>query len=306
MDSTPSTSFSSNSSNDSHPRRGSTKKGRDGGGTGKKDLHESDRNSFALPSPTSQETQPININPGTDTGSQSENEVEVEVESSSLYERAIDQAYEAIWNDFCGLPPSDNVLVFHLGCQRAYKKLHHKLAEKEELLNHYESLLQDGKDLRQKVQGVLIRFAGQVRTVLGVDIGYANPEKRKPDTYLHKSDESGEPLPGEILLPFDVLLPTEFRSEVPSPPPNIRISFKRLTEIIDAAVTFQRIDDGPGPVPVVEEADAIRFFNEDDELEEEHPLPAPKRQKTSSQAAALPLGQTRSMNKLISESHSRG
>ncbi|KAI0417656.1 hypothetical protein F5X98DRAFT_374541 [Xylaria grammica] len=268
MDSTPSTSFSSNSSNDSHPRRGSTKKGRDGGGTGKKDLHESDRNSFALPSPTSQETQPIDINPDTDTGSQGEDEVEVEVESSSLHERAIDQAYEAIWNDFCGLPPSDNVLVFHLGCQRAYEKLHHKLAEKEELLNHYEESLrwdwdedtgdlilrmgpttihetvaggvveaigqeldritqenpslahhrsnfvptgqcqdgqlrykehpypslivevayrQDGKDLRQKVQGVLIRFAGQVRTVLGVDIGYANPKKRKPDTYLHKS-----------------------------------------------------------------------------------------------------------------------
>ncbi|KAI8952621.1 hypothetical protein F4801DRAFT_215051 [Xylaria longipes] len=53
----------------------------------------------------------------------------------------INQAYKAIWNNFCGLPPNNDVLVFRIGYQSAYKKLYHKLAKNPELLAYYNDYL---------------------------------------------------------------------------------------------------------------------------------------------------------------------
>ncbi|KAI0439747.1 hypothetical protein F4803DRAFT_27392 [Xylaria telfairii] len=424
MDSTPSTSFSSN---DSHWRRDSTKHGRDSyeRDSGKK----RDCDSFALPSPS----QTLDINPRTDTDSQGEGEDEDE--DKSLHERAIDQAYKAIWNNFCGLPPLNHVSVFHIGCQRAYEKLHHKLADREGLLDHYKESVrrgwdedtgdlilrlgmttlhevvaaeviraiikevdrieqenpslagycrnmisansssvskkrkgsavpyydkcpdgqlrykgtrypplilevaysQDERNVRQKAEDVLKRLPGQVCTVLALDIGYADPETRKPKTHSHQAsvstwvsiakrngsldikrakakvfrDESGKPVPGEILLPFDIVLPIEVRPEVPSPAPSIRLSFELLSKIVNDAEECQRLDDDDQP-DTVADVKVVRFLDENDELEEEHPLPPPKRRKPSSQAGDLPLRRTRSTseprrsNRLRASSENRG
>lgn len=56
--------------------------------------------------------------------------------------KAIQQAYQAVWENFCGKPASRNP-VFCLQTQEAYKSLHNQLAECHGLLEHFEGLRKD-------------------------------------------------------------------------------------------------------------------------------------------------------------------
>ncbi|KAI1271413.1 hypothetical protein F5Y07DRAFT_404389 [Xylaria sp. FL0933] len=124
----------------------SSEEGRQQRGFSKKCDHDRDRQASTLPSPSSgPSSQPSSQgNPLVHTDIDSkDDDASLDEESSigkedCLDEEAIDAAYNAVWDDFHGLPPPDDILIFHLGCQSAYKKLHDKLAQTPGLQEHYE------------------------------------------------------------------------------------------------------------------------------------------------------------------------
>ncbi|KAI0871397.1 hypothetical protein GGS24DRAFT_471563 [Hypoxylon argillaceum] len=49
---------------------------------------------------------------------------------------------------------------------------------------------QDERNVRQKVEDVLKRLPGRVCTVIALDIDYADPQIRKPETHSHQASIS--------------------------------------------------------------------------------------------------------------------
>ncbi|KAH8167306.1 hypothetical protein CIB48_g972 [Xylaria polymorpha] len=148
-------------------------------------------------------------------------------------------------------------------------------------------------NVRQKVEDVLKRLPGQVCTVLAPDIGCADPQTRKPETHSYQAsvstwlsiskrngsldikrvkakifrDKSGKPVPREILLPFDIVLPIEVRLEVPFPTPSIQLSFELLSKIVNDVKECQHLDDD-NELDIVLDVKVVRFLYENNDLEE--------------------------------------
>lgn len=59
---------------------------------------------------------------------------------------AIEQAYQTIWDSFCGLPLPDHNPTFYLRDQESYEELYHRLGKHQGLLRHFEEIIRKDWD----------------------------------------------------------------------------------------------------------------------------------------------------------------
>lgn len=341
---------------------------------------------------------------------------------------AVEQAYQAIWDSFCGLPATTNP-TFHLRNQKSYESLHQKLAthaRDRQLLQHFEdtrkdwdaatgdltlrlmatplhdvfkrciesaiesqlsritehapfkilsgshskiqnrkdnpsavplfdkspdgqfyynsdpnttdhyryppfvlevAYSQDEQDLRQTATSFLRNMAGEILTVLTIDIQYLKHKERKGgnchtaslslwtaneeqgrDGALRVScsthefrGKDGKALPGELVLPLDLFLPLDKRGGNPADGESeVRLSFSRLSGFIDEAEERQRIADATPSPPRLrsKRANTLIWEGVDGDVTEEKLASGPKRRKTGSEPTTIG---TRSRTRSLSQ-----
>ncbi|KAI0470041.1 hypothetical protein GGR56DRAFT_150516 [Xylariaceae sp. FL0804] len=123
-------SFSSNaSSNDSDkagPLRITTSR------SARSEKHEPAKHAHTLP------PSPLSSRADSAPGHDDEYKQDADCTTVETHAHAVDQAYEAIWRSFCGLPPQEARPSFYLGGQESFESLHERLAHQEGLLEHFE------------------------------------------------------------------------------------------------------------------------------------------------------------------------
>ncbi|KAI1177343.1 hypothetical protein F4777DRAFT_213272 [Nemania sp. FL0916] len=146
-------------------------------------------------------------------------------------------------------------------------------------------------------------------TILTIDIGYAAPRLRSSHVHhaslsLWASTETEDSIkikrlvknavfrdkdkavPGELVIPFALLLPPGERSQVP-PDAQARFSFESLSNFLKVAEDQQRLSDEGSPPPTTTQKKRI-FFDVDDSVIGDSlvPVPEAKRSKIGSSKPA--------------------
>ncbi|KAI1149896.1 hypothetical protein F4825DRAFT_428700 [Nemania diffusa] len=168
---------------------------------------------------------------------------------------------------------------------------------------------QEERNLLSKVKEIFREFPGGVCTVLTIDINYERPDVRKADDHpqgasvslwasTQEDDDTigiekvidsrifrgadGQTIPGDLVLPFAMLLPLHKRSEITESARDaeLRISFASLSKSVQIAKEEGRIlEASPSPSPSPR-PQKLRFRDKDGNVTGEMDVgPRPKRQQ---------------------------
>lgn len=179
---------------------------------------------------------------------------------------------------------------------------------------------QRNQSLLQTVNELFEALPGRIGTVLAVDIDYRERKARKANMHSHSArislwtsmledDEvtiqclvdaevfrssDGSAMPGEIAIPFELLLPRKEREKLPVRGEALRLNFGYLSALVDIAEERQYINDksvsgSPPPQPK-----RLRWVDAQGTVTRREELPVPKRQRTATDSGAPPSSRTRS------------
>lgn len=178
---------------------------------------------------------------------------------------------------------------------------------------------QDRRNVHQTATDYFKAMPGKICTVLAIEIDYTEPQDRKEQGHCHSASlalwtseleeehndgqedgsitishytrcfrqQSGRPMPGELVLPFRHFLPLEERSRFgnDSLDSEIRLSFAKLSKFVTMAEKRQRLADAsisPEPPPTRRKTiKKIKWKDEGGDFTEQRLQTESKRQRTS-------------------------
>ncbi|KAI3316925.1 hypothetical protein HD806DRAFT_516367 [Xylariaceae sp. AK1471] len=192
---------------------------------------------------------------------------------------------------------------------------------------------QSENDLLQKAREYFEDGPNPVFTLLNINIDYQRPATRAAQDYIHSAsvslytstpsngevtirclmdrhvfrNENGEAMPGELLIPFKLLLPLDERSKIPLDAQNaaLRFSFESLSELVSDSEKAQQESETASSNPLPSSR-KFTWVGEDGNVIRQAKVSEPQQQRTPSRTdQLLRPGRTRSAIQLRRSSRLR-